>query len=1561
MPGNQDLAPRREDEITEPMPREEDTAPADREHVTRLARPAIVARRLPDQPMPGTRIGRYELIRLLGRGGMGEVHLARDLRLGRLVAIKRLATHGSGLSRRFLDEARATAHCHHDNIVVIHEVGEEDGHPYMVLEYLEGQTLRQWLNERAAAAPASCQYVPVPPGRAVELMISVVRALAYAHDQGIVHRDLKPENIMLTRSGTIKVLDFGIAKLLSTPVSPDELGTIGDAGHATFHASELSGTLPYMSPEQMNVGAIDHRSDVWAVGVMLFELVTGRHPVPSRAIGELMRVTSEDEPMPSVGECMPDLGPLAAIIDRCLLKHPQHRTASARVLLAELEALSPGRGSVPVGDDGNPFAGLATFQEGDADRFFGRDRDIRYVVTKLRSRPLVAVVGPSGTGSSSLIRAGVIPALKRSGEAWDAYVVRPGRAPLATLAALLEQIPNPARAITGDLEPGATPRDTAARAVLHPVINRLRAEPGYLGARLRARAASKLRRIVLFVDQFEELYTLGAPPDERAAFLAALAAVADDAASPLRVIVCLRSDFLDRLAENSQLGAEFTRGMVLLAPMGREGLREALIRPAELCEFRFEPPTLVDRMVDALDATPGALPLLQFIAAQLWELRDRDRRLLTEASYEELGGVAGALASHADAVLAGMPARDARLARTLFLRLVTPERTRGIATLTELRQIGRTPEDMDRVLARLIDARLLAVESGTREMATGIRNEDDGVVEIVHESLIDTWPLLARWLDENEADAVFLARLRSAAVDWERSGHATGLLWSGEAAREARSWRHRHHEELAPAEKHYLDAMLAAAERSRRRLFGGALAMVTVMAMTVVFLAHQQHKANEAAARAQQQAELAEQATQRAEQETQRTERAKKEAEQAAMRARDSTRMMAMRALPEDPTTQLALLREIEATSAPPPGAVGEAKRLLHARVASAILTGHSDTVWSVSFSPNGARIVTASADKTVRVWEADGTSKIVGKHDDEVYSASFSPDGARIVSASKDKEVRIWWLDGPSEPRRLLGHTEAVWSAAFNPDGTRIVSASSDRTVRVWNADGRGDPLILHGHADWVRSAAFSPDGQNIVSASLDKTVRVWRVDGTGKTMTLRGHEYEVLSAAFSPDGRRIVSTSLDKTVRVWDAKRRATPLVLRGHDDIVMSAAFSPDSQRIVSASGDKTVMVWNTDERGEPLVLRGHDQGVVSVAFSLDGRIASASLDKAVRVWNADGTDEPLILRGHGPAATSVKLSSDGKSIVSASMDKMVRVWSADGRGDPLVLRGHGDRVMSASFSRDGQRIVSASRDTTVRIWNADGRGKPLVLDGHGGAVEWASFNSDGTRIVSASWDKTVRVWNADGTGEPLVLRGHEDAVWSAAFSPDGKRIASASWDKTVRVWNADGTDVPLVLRGHDDKVVSVAFSPDGQRIVSASWDKTVRVWNADGTGESRILRGHDDWVSEAEFSPDGKYIVSASKDKTIRIWRTDGTGEPVILIGHGKWVNDARFGSDSQRIVSGSDDGTVRLWHDLSQPTLDDPRLWKATTYCMPVERRRELLGVSEEEAQRDHQRCLKRVE
>ncbi|WP_436603143.1 nSTAND1 domain-containing NTPase [Sorangium sp. So ce1036] len=1485
----------------------------------------------------GDTIKHYEVIRKLGQGGMSVVFLARDTRLGRLVAIKFLREHGGQGAGRFLAEARATARCRHENIVVIHEVDEIRGHPYLVLEYVKGRTLHEWINQREVpdAPGAHAQPRAVSPSLAVEIMIPVLRALVCAHELGIVHRDLKPENIVLDESGCIKVLDFGIASQiearLASTVTDVQAALPGGAGAAP--ESSILGTPRYMSPEQLLRLDIDPRADLWAVGIMLYELVTGAHPLDPFSLARLMDIAALDVPMPSAEE-RPEAGALGAVIDRCLKKRAAERIGSAKELLAELEALLPGRRAPAPGGDEPPFAGLSAFQEEDAARFFGREREVAAMVARLHKQQLVAVAGPSGAGKSSFVRAGVIPALKRSGDRGEVFVLRPGRRPLSALVDVLAQIVGAEAESTG---PRAGPLELLDHDEL---VATLRAQPGYLGAVLRARCRREgpRHRILVFVDQFEELYTLGASREERAAFVACLEGVADDASSPLRVLLAVRSDFLDRMAEDHQFMTEVARGLSFLPPMGREGLREALTRPLEATACRFETPEMVEDLLDTLERTRSPLPLLQFTATKLWEARDRARRLLTRDGYDRLGGVAGALSAHADAVLSALPLREQRLTRAVLLRLVTPERTRAVVSLAELCELAADgEEDAARAIAQVVqhlaDARLLLIETGGEREGT--------TVELVHESLIDRWAKLRQWLAESEQDAQFLARLRAAAQPWEASGQAQGLLWRDRTAHDACAWYERRRAALGAEwraglgkrEERYLLAVVALCERVRRRRFHlavGALAAVATLAPTVSYLA------------------IRAEATTRAQAE--------------ALLARNATRMATARELQADPTTVLALLREVEPPDMPRGWAV-LARWALHSRVAHAVLT-HPDAVLFAGYSPDGQRVVTASYDKTARVWSADGTGEplVLRGHADSVLSAVFSPDGQRIVTASYDKTARVWNADGTGEPLVLRGHAGRVYSAAFSPDGQRIVTASGDGTARVWSADGSGVPLVLRGHDDGVLAAAFSPDGQRIVTASYDKTARVWSADGSGVPLILRGHEGAVSSASFSPDGERVVTASQDKTARVWRVDDAGEPLELRAHENGVYWAAFSPDGRRIVTASLDNTARVWNADGSGEPLVLRGHDEAVRSTMFSPDGkRVVTASQDMTARVWDIDETSDPLVLRGHGNGVMGAAFSPDGQRIVSASFDMTARVWNADGTGAPLVLRGHEDTVYSAAFSPDGQRIATGSWDRTARVWSADGSGAPLILRGHSGPVYSVAFSPDGRRIATGSWDRTVRVWNADGSGVPLVLRGHDDVVWSVAFSPDGERIASASDDETVRVWDADGSGVPSVL-GHDEGVYAVAFSPDGKRVATASDDKIVRVWNADGSGAPRELHGHEHWVLGVAFSPDGTRIVTGSQDKTVRVWNADGSGEPLVLRVSDSAANSVAFSPDGKRIVGASDDKVVRVWTDLEPLRgVDDPKLWRATTYCMPVERRIELLRVPEALAEAHQQACLRRVE
>jgi hypothetical protein len=849
-------------------------------------------------PPPGTRIGSYELIRELGRGGMGAVYMARDVKLGRRVAIKFLHTEHPETTRRFIVEGRATARCSHENIVVIHDVGEHEGHPFMVLEYLPGKPLGKLLGQ------------PLPPQRALELIVPVVRALACAHEQGIIHRDLKPDNILVTDAGTVKVLDFGIAKLAQDALPDDMSGeppaalpgddtsaasSVADAGDTEqaglTRRGAIMGTLAYMSPEQWGVDEVDARSDLWAVGIILYRMVAGKHPLAPLQGRELVVTGILSEPMPGVRSVCPDLpDELAAVIDRCLRKPKAERMGSARELLAALEPLLPGRHGRSSQAYENPYPGLGAFQEADAGRFFGRGREVAAALARLREQPLLGVVGPSGVGKSSFVRAGVLPAVKQSGESWTGIVIRPGRHPLGALAQALAPF------LHGDA-PGGTDAGTRAGTApgdmtIEQLAERLRAEPGYLGSALRSRARRRGQRVLLVIDQLEELYTLVADAGERLAFTACLASAADDAGAPVRMVLTIRSDFLDRVAEDPYFMAELARSLFFLAPPGRDSLRDALVEPAEQAGYQFESPAMVDHMLDHLTETNGALPLLQFAASKLWERRDRASRLLTEDSYRAIGGITGALASHADAVIAELTPAGQALARTVLVALVTPERTRAVVSLRELGELGGGPRaaaDVEYLVTHLAQARLLVIQTGGQSDGAGAAGEIGAMVEIVHESLIHTWPRLRRWLDESQDDAAFLAELRSAARQWQARRRPAGLLWRGEAMEEARRWHRRYHGELPEAQRDYLAAVFHLADRSRRLrrlLLGGAFGVMTMLiaaaAVALIVIRDAERRAAEQAVEAREAAAVSQRRLVQVEQK----ERERAEAAETARQAR---------------------------------------------------------------------------------------------------------------------------------------------------------------------------------------------------------------------------------------------------------------------------------------------------------------------------------------------------------------------------------------------------------------------------------------------------------------------------------------------------------------------------------------------------------------------------------------------------------------------------------------------------------------------------------------------------
>ena len=743
----------------------------------------------------------YRLVRLLGRGAMGMVYLAHDTLLDRAVAVKFVrAAEDPAARERFFLEARAIAKLQHPNVVAIYRVAEIARHPYLVSEYVRGRALD------TLERPVAWQQV-------LALALDLTRGLAAAHRGGVLHRDVKPANAVLAEDGRAKLLDFGLAIVVEpttdsiarrdaspppTPPSADATVSIAGrvapsdvAGDRRAHDA-WAGTPLYMAPEVWRGEPATARSDLYSLGILLYELLAGTAPHRGVPVEDLGRAIQE-RPVTPLAEVARDIEPdLAAIVDRLIDRDAGARFASADALLVALEECDAPTSEDGV-PDGNPYRGLSAFQSTHRSVFFGRRTEIRELVDRLATEPMIVVGGDSGVGKSSLCRAGVLPWLADN-DGWSYVDVVPGRQPVRALAAALA-------AWTGV--------DEATLA------SQLCEAPDDVARMIRRHTAE--RRLLLFVDQIEELLTLASPVDAQI-IAVALAALAVRAPS-VRVLATARSDFLTRLAVLPYLGDELMRGLYLLRPLAGERVREAIVRPAAAKGVVFESDALVATLVEQAENAPGGLPLLQFTLAQLWDARDVEAKMVRTVSLTALGGVEGALTRHADALLAGLhgSARDA--ARRILLRLVTTEGTRGLRSETELLSGDAGPERA--ALEALVRGRLVVANDA-----------QDGGYEIAHEALIANWTTLQDWLQHGASARALLHRIEHAAAEWDRLGRARDVLWGRRQISEVAALDH---ERLGPREVAFVRASRAALLR-RRAVVAGSAAVIVAGVVAVGFV-----------------------------------------------------------------------------------------------------------------------------------------------------------------------------------------------------------------------------------------------------------------------------------------------------------------------------------------------------------------------------------------------------------------------------------------------------------------------------------------------------------------------------------------------------------------------------------------------------------------------------------------------------------------------------------------------------------------------------------------------------
>jgi WD40 repeat protein/serine/threonine protein kinase len=1448
--------------------------------------------------LTGQSIRGYELHERIGQGGFGTVYRAYQTVVEREVAIKIiLPEHANDpdFIRRFESEARLVARLEHPHIVPLYDYWREPGMACLVMRYLRGGSLQDRLDTEGTW----------PLNAIAKMLDQVADGLDVAHRSSIVHRDLKPANILLDEQGNAYVADFGIAKKLTAEAQAPSL-------------EDRYGSPAFISPEQVTGRPVSPQSDIYSLGLVLYVLLTGQAPFPDMDTTTVIR-RQVSETLPGLQSIRPDLPyALNPIIWRATSKRPDLRYASALDLAADFRQaigaaplheqessgnFTSGPGSAvsskgstvilnPQSAPANPYKGLNSFQEADASDFFGRSALVQRLLARLSAKGrFLAVVGPSGSGKSSVVMAGLIPALKQGvlygSQDWYYVQITPGTSPINQLAEALLRI---ATTVPESLPERLADSDNA----LNDLILTLLPEPG--------------SEMLLVIDQFEELFTLTTNEAERQQTLSLLHKAVTSEQSRLRVIVTLRADYYDRpllYPGFSDLMRDHTE---IVIPLTSAEMESAIVNPAERHGVHFEVGLVAD-IIAAVNRQPGMLPLLQFALTQLYE--QREGYVLTNKAYEAIGGVSGALAKHADEVYEALDSASQAAARQLFMRLVNPDEAAGDSRRrvkrTELSAIASDRRIMQEVIDAFGRARLLTFDY---EPATRTPT-----VEIAHEALIRAWGRLKLWLDSNRDELRLHRKLTTATVDWVLAKRDPSFLATGSRLSELEPLILSSSLKLTQDESSYLWASVAARQRSTQRLRALLIGMVvfSMVALILAVFAMDRQRA-------------AEVERQRADEQTQLS-RSRELAVSAltGLESPDLNLLLSVAALntADTPAARNSLLTNLQEN--------WSVDRFLH---------GHTDGIRTVAFSPDGRLFATAGRDRNIILWDAN-TFQPIGEpllgHTDWINTLVFTPDSLTLISAGSTGNIWRWDIrTGQAIGTPLSGAENGVYSLATSPDGQMVAAGDGAGSIAVWDlSSGTRVSDSKNAHSDVIYTLAYTPDGQYLASGGGDSLIRLW----DAKTMEpvgepLAGHESLVLTLAFTVDGMTLASAGVDQSIILWDIPSGTLlDQFSSGHTERIRSLAFSPDGRLMATGSADETVRLWTTETFetiGEPL--QGHEEAVWSVAFSRDSRrLVSGSGDEdtpqhSLIVWNLESP--PALMKQafrRNSDVLAASINPDGSQFAIAggieSGDSSIQIIDAAMGELTVSLVGHERYVTGLAYTSDGNSLISASVDGTVRVWDIrEGQmRRTLILPTGTTELIFAALavSPDGSTIAAGGDNQQIALWNDTHSDLPRILpQSHTDSILALAFSPDGQTLASAGWDKAILLWDVpSGTLRPIQLRGHTEAVMTLAFTTDGKWLISGSRDGTIRVWDLSAAQPtSQVLSGHSDWVTAVAVSSDGQFFASASLDRTVILWDLPSLqriGKP--LAAGTDWITSLAIAPDTQILLMGTQDGQVITWN------------------------------------------------
>lgn len=1517
----------------------------------RLARTATLKTPTP-QPLPtpppapeeigledlsGRAIRGFELGDRMGEGGFGVVYRAIQPLVEREVAVKIILPRYADdpeFIRRFEAEAQLVARLEHPHIVPLYDYWREPGAAFLVMRLMRGGSLHSRLKE----GPLSLDFI-------LRMLNQVGGALFAAHRMGVIHRDLKPANILLDEDQNTYLADFGVAKNLGSPEQTSDTMLAG-----------IIGSPAYVSPEQIRAEPIRPQADIYALGVLLFQLLTGRQPFQGPTPIDYVQ-QHLNQPIPPLLDYNPTLPPsLEPVLVRATAKSPEDRYPDIPSLVSDFQSAVTSAGVEIPGSISlewlpadqvdlealeNPYKGLRAFEEADSEDFFGRETLVQDFLGRMAEENdlsrFLAVVGPSGSGKSSVVKAGLIPSLRRGGlpgsEHWFMVEFTPGSHPFEELeTALLRVAVNPPESLLGQLRQD---------------------ERGLLRAVGRILPPDNLVDLVLVIDQFEELFTLVEDEEIRAAFLESLLTSLLDPRSRLRVVITLRADFTDRPLEYIDFGELLRQRTEFVLPLSPDELELAIIQPARLAGLALEP-GLSERIIRDLGDQPGSLPLLQYALTELFERRSGRR--LTLQAYQDSGGVLGALGKRAEDIFTGLDPTGQETARQVFLRLVTlgegVEDTRRRVLQAELEALtpspagGRGGRGVRAVLDSFGRARLLSFDHDPLTRGP--------TVEVAHEALLREWPRLREWLEQSRADIRNQRVLGSAVSDWLEADREASFLLRGSRLDQFAAWAKTTDLALTQIEMEYLATSLAERElrkaaeaerlareaalerRSRNFLRGlvGVLAIAAVVAIALsLFAFNQQSIAQDSAATAQDSAATAQaEALARGTQQV-IAEVAQGEAElQAGIAADNEADALSQKAIVEEQA--LAAQRQADLNQS----------RFLAAQSQLALQAENRDLALALAMA--AVQIEEPPSEAELALSEAayaPGIVRIFSGHEADINEAALSPDGSTLRSYSADDHsIRQWDVQNGQQTKQIdlpeLDVIEDGPAFAFSPDGTQLLLGLEDQSLVLVDVETGEVIQRLAGHNSPVMVVEISPDGQTAISGSgtddfnddnppgSDLSMRWWDLRTGEEIRRFEGHTHTIHGLAFGPNGRTAATASWDGSLVLWDLE--TGEILQRMVDDapeyyVVLAVAISPDGRRALANYPSGNINLWDL-ETGQLIKNLGlHISTPTVLAFSPDGRFgASGDVAGEIRVWDLEMGEELLRLTTDR-VVLQLAFSANSEQLISSSGDTL-RLWSLKQGGEiqrfeaeqsPIGIRG-------VKYSPDGRMAISIHQEEQVlRLWDLESGREIRRIDLQYDVWD-VVFTHDGSSALVTLFDGEIIQYDLSSGEEMQRLGGESEddghrsrsIVDAIAISPDGRTVLTGSQsadDRNLFLWDLESGE-QLIDFEMEPSVFAVDISPDGRTGLSGGDDNIMVLWDLQSGEALSDFEGHDSIVWDVAFAPDGKTALSASWDGTLILWDL-ASGEIIHrLLGHQDIVRGVAFHPDGRTAISGSRDGTLILW-------------------------------------------------